>query len=167
MPPTGTNKETESPTQKGVHAYWNHSRFSQSRESKTEEMKATSQSYLKHLMYLPPPSNPYFPVSFTEQIAARFCISIDFINAYAGAYGGVRNVPAGTEVSGPSANKSGYMHFCLMGSNANAFERQGSLLPLNGCIGGISICSLCQCEIKHCAAVTQKESCSMTALSWV
>lgn len=106
-------------------------------------------------------------MSFTEQIAARFCISIDFINAYAGAYGGVRNVPAGTEVSGPSANKSGYIHFCLMGSNANAFERQGSLLPLNGCIGGISICSLCQCEIKHCAAVTQKESCSMTALSWV
>lgn len=128
-------------------------------------MKATSQSYLKHLMYRPP-SYSYFPVSFTEQIAARFCISIEFINAYAGAYGSVRNVPTGTSLSRPSTNESVYVHFGLMRSYTNAFERQGSLISFNGCMGAISICSVCQCAIKH-FAVTQKESCSMTTLSWV
>lgn len=46
-----------------------------------EQARWRKKSYLKHLMYRLL-SNPYFPKSFMEQIAARLCISMEFINAY-------------------------------------------------------------------------------------
>lgn len=130
MPPTVTDKDSEQPTWKGVHAYWNHSRFSQSRKSKMK--KKGSVSKLSETPNVSPLCLIHISLrALWNKLLLDFAFQLSSLMHIQFAYGGVENVPAGT-LSLWALRQWGRLHrvsiFSLMATDANAFERQGSPL---------------------------------------
>lgn len=127
MPPTVTDKESERPTWKEVHAYWNHSRFSQSRKSKME--KKGSVSKLSETPNVSPLCLIHISLrALWNKLLLDFAFQWSSLMHIQFAYGRAESAPAGT-LSLSALRQWWQLHrvsiFSLMPANANAFERQG------------------------------------------